>query len=531
MSAAAAGSAAVRLVAEDGSASTSTSTSTSLAPPAPVTAIPQAGRDPSSLLRDMKALAADDADWKSGRCFSLVYHASDEHEALLKEASNAFFLENGLNPMAFQSLKRMEHEVVRMAAGLMNGDSDVVGTMTSGGTESLLLMMKTYRDYAKAHRPWVLFPEVIVPATVHVAVDKAAHYFGLKLRFAPVGKDFRVDVDAVRRLINRNTILLVGSAPQYPHGVIDPIEALGALAKEKGLPLHVDACVGGFVLPFIEQLGHFVPRWDFRVDGVTSISADLHKYGYTAKGASVILYRDMEFLKHQFFIATDWPGGIYLSPSIPGTRPGGPIAAAWAGLQAMGLDGYRALTAQALDAAGRLKAGISAIDGLRVIGSEHTTIVTWTSTYVDGANDAFVYAVADQLEDKGWHIDRQQHPACVHLTVMAGHRPIVDDYLRDLSDAVAYVRAHPEVKSRGNAAMYGMMAKVPVRSMVKSAVQKIMEGMYGKTGKVDLNAGQGDGLVDRLMRDHQAEVVRAFDTFDAIAGGAVQKLKQRVGKR
>lgn len=495
--------------------------------PEAVTTIPARGVDHEMLLGRLGALREGDVDWRNGRVFSLVYHASDEHLALLKKATETFFCENGLNPMAFQSLKRMEHEVVRMAAGLMNGDDNVVGTMTSGGTESLLLAIKTYRDHARKHKPWIRSPEMVLPATAHVAFDKAGHYFGVKIRWAPIGPDYRVDVKAVRRLINKNTILLVGSAPQYPHGVLDPMEQLGQLALEKDLPLHVDACVGGFMLPFVEKLGHYVPGWDFRVPGVTSISADLHKYGYTAKGASVILYRSMDWLKHQFFISTDWPGGIYASPSIPGTRAAGPIAAAWTGLQGMGVEGYLDLTKRALEATDKLKGGIARIDGLKVIGSEHCTIVTWMST----SKDVDVYAVADQLQDRGWQADRQQHPACVHCTVTSNHLPIVDDYLRDLAEAVAYVRAHPDVKSRGNAAMYGMMAKVPVRAMVKSAVMRVMEGMYGKDGKVDLTASQGDGFVDQLIASNQEAVMKVLDRVDDVAGAAIAKFKQRRGRR
>jgi glutamate/tyrosine decarboxylase-like PLP-dependent enzyme len=496
-------------------------------PPPPVQTLPARGVAHAELLARLEALHADDADWKTGRCFSLVYHASDEHTAFLKAASSSFFSENGLNPMAFKSLKRMEHEVVRMAASLLHGDDDVVGTLTSGGTESLLLAVKTYRDLARKTRPWIVFPEVVLPATAHVAFDKAGHYFGVKIRWAPVGPDLRVDIKAVKRLINRNTIMIAGSAPQYPHGVVDPIAGLGRLAQQKKIPLHVDACVGGFMLPFVEKLGRFVPPWDFRVPGVTSISADLHKYGYTAKGASVILYRSMDYLRHQFFVATDWPGGIYVSPSIPGTRAGGAIAAAWAGLQAMGIEGYCALTDKALQACDKLKAGIAAIDGLKVIGSEHCTIVTWTST----EKEVDVYAVADQLEERGWHVDRQQHPACVHLTVTANHLPVVDEYLRDLAAAVAWVRAHPEVKSRGNAAMYGMMARVPVRALVKQAALKVMEGMYGKHGAVDPAAAQGEGTVDRWIAKNQQKVLGVLDVLEDVAGPALTRLKQRRGQR
>ena len=496
-------------------------------PPAPVSVIPQKGVDHDALINGLQGMRADDADWRHGKVFSLVYHAGDEHEALLKAAAEAYFCENGLNPMAFKSLKRMEHEVVRMAANLLNGDEDTVGVMTTGGTESLLMAIKTYRDRARKEKPWIRNPEMVLPATAHVAFDKAAHYFGVKIRWAPIGTDFRVNLKAVRRLINRNTILLVGSAPQYPHGVVDPIADLGRLAEEKGLPLHIDACVGGFMLPFVERLGHFVPPFDFRVPGVTSMSADLHKYGYTAKGASVILYRNMDYLKHQFFVSTDWPGGIYASPSIPGTRAAGPIAAAWAGLQAMGIDGYLHHTTLALEASAKLKAAIAAIEGVKVIGSEHCTIVTWTST--EKAVD--VYAVADHLEDKGWHIDRQQHPACVHCTMTSNHLPIVDDYARDLAEAVEFVRRNPDVKSRGNAAMYGMMAKVPVRAMVKQAVQRVMEGMYGKTGVVDLQASQGDGFVDKFVAENQETVMKVLDTVDDVAGKAFARFKQRRGQR
>lgn len=487
----------------------------------PQTRLPARGLPHDALLATMKAMRSEDADWHGGRCFSLVYHASDEHTAFLKEAHNTFFEENGLNPMAFKSLQRMETEVVRMAASLLSGDDGVVGTMTSGGTESLLLVVKTARDVARKHKPWIVFPEMVLPATAHVAFDKAAHYFGVKIRRAPVGPDLRADVKAMKRLLNRNTILIVGSAPQYPHGVVDPIAEIGAMARAQDVPCHVDACVGGFILPFLERLGHEVPTWDFRVPGVTSISADLHKYGYTAKGASVILYRSMDLLKHQFFVATEFPGGIYASPTLPGTRPGGSIAAAWAGLLGLGEEGYLELARVTAETAGRLREGIARIDGIDVIGAPHSPIVTWASS--DKAVD--VYAVADQLEDKGWHVDRQQHPASVHLTVTAHHAGIVDDYLRDLAASVAFVRAHPEVKSRGNAAMYGMMAKIPLRGMVKSAVLAVMEGMYGPTGELpDLTKPQA-GLVGRLADRFGPRAMRLLDDVDALRAGLRAQLR------
>lgn len=476
--------------------------------------IPGRGEDKARLLADMKALAQDDANWRDGRVFCLVYDGGEEHEAFLKEAHHVFFLENGLNPMAFQSLKRMEGDVVRMTASLLHGGDDAVGTMTSGGTESILLAVKTYRDRARRLRPWIRRPEMVIPKSAHVAFLKAAELFGLKVRLAPLGDDHRVDVRAVRRLINRNTVMLVGSAPQYVQGVIDDIAALGALAQKKKLPLHVDACVGGFLLPWLERLNEPIPPWDFRVAGVTSISADLHKYGYAAKGASVVVYRSMDYLKDQFFVATDWPGGIYASPSLPGTRPGGPIAAAWAALLSLGEEGYLELTRRSLAATKKLKEGIARIDGVAVVGEPDATILSFAST----SPDVDIYAVADQLEDKGWRFDRQQGPPSLHLTVMSAHERTADELLDDLDEAVRYVRAHPELRSRGNAAMYGMMAKIPVRRLVGYSVRKVMEGMYGPSGEVpDLSApSDGDGGPLALIDKYGARVLAALDRLDDV---------------
>jgi sphinganine-1-phosphate aldolase len=247
----------------------------------------------------------------------------------LQRAHNLFFAENALNPMAFKSLKRMEAEVVQMTASMLHAPDDACGTMTTGGTESLLMAVKAARDRAKARGPKTDRPNVVAAITAHPALDKAGHYFGLEIRKAPVGPDKRVIVSAMKKLIDKNTVLLFASAPQYPHGVIDPIDEVGRLALSRGIPLHVDACIGGFVLPWVERLGYPIPAFDFRVPGVTSMSADLHKYGFAVKGASVVVYRDMSYLEHQFFLETEFPGGIYASPSMTGTRGGGPIAAAW----------------------------------------------------------------------------------------------------------------------------------------------------------------------------------------------------------
>jgi glutamate/tyrosine decarboxylase-like PLP-dependent enzyme len=471
--------------------------------------IPRDGRNPDELLETMRAYRAGDANWRGGRTFSLVYNAGDVHHEFIRRAHDLFLMENALNPMAFKSLKRMEAEVVQMAASMFHGPPSAVGTMTSGGTESILMAVKAYRDRARSLRPWVLQPEMVAPESIHVAFDKAAHYFDVKLKHVPMRDDLTADVDAMRAAINRNTILLAASAPQYPHGVLDPIEAIGALAEREKIPFHVDASIGGFMLPWVERLGYPMKPFDFRVSGVTSISADIHKYGLGAKGASVIVYRDMDHLKHQFFIATEWPGGIYASPSALGTRAGGPIAAAWAALNVLGEEGYLSHARRAMEASTRLQSGIASIPGLAVMGSPVATLVAWRST--DKALD--LYAVADQMELRGWHIDRQQKPPSVHSTIMSNHLDFIDEYLRDVREAVDFVRAHPELKSSGNAAMYGMMAKVPFRGMIRRSIGKVMETMYGPAGtNTDpMKADESDGPVMKFINKYGGTVVGALD--------------------
>jgi glutamate/tyrosine decarboxylase-like PLP-dependent enzyme len=409
--------------------------------------------------------------------------------------------------------------------------------MTTGGTESLLLAVKTYRDRMKAKRPWVLRPNIVVPASIHVAFDKACHYFGVRKKVAPVLGDGRVDVDAMARLVDHNTIMLGASAPQYPWGSLDPIGEVGALAERSGLPLHVDACFGGFMLPWLERIGVPMEAWDFRVPGVTSISADLHKYGYAPKGSSVLVYRDMTYLRHQFFVAAGWSGGIYLSPSIPGTRSGGAIASAWASMMSLGEEGYVRLAREAWAAAGELREGISKIEGLRLLGRPDATIVTWASS--DPVID--VYAVADRMAARGWPMDRQQSPPSVHLTVNAVNRKVVPDYLADLAASVTEVRKNPSLKKEGEAAVYGLMAKVPVKGLVEREVLKLMEQMYAADGgelkveSVERPKGLA-GAVQGLVERYGDEVLGAVEKFkgwrDRLAklGRGARRASRRAGR-
>jgi len=449
--------------------------------------IPPVGENPDSILEHIRKLKEEDVAWKEGKVWSLVYHADDIHDQLLKDASIELFTVNYLNPIAFKSLHRMEKEVVRMTTNMLHGDENSVGVMTTGGTESILLAMLCYRQRARKLYPHIIHPEVVTPTTIHPAFDKAAELFGMRLRKAPVDENEIAIPGALEKLINKNTILLVSSAPSYPHGAMDPIPIIGEMARRHRLPFHVDACIGGFMLPWVERLGYEMQPWDYRVDGVTSVSADIHKFGYGAKGASVLTYRSMDYLSYQFFITTDYPGGIYISPTLLGTRSGGPIAAAWAGMKHLGENGYLSIAKKLMDGTEKLRAGLSSIPGMIIVGKPVMNLVAYTTLN----NHPDILVIADQLENKGWMVERQQHPDSIHLTILPTNVVVIDQYLLDLRQAVAYAIEHPEAAALGNAAFYGLMTRIPFRGMVEKSVKKIMETMYGP---IEIKEETGDNI-------------------------------------
>jgi len=436
----------------------------------PAKTLPKKGLPREEVLARMETARSGDAKWREGRTWSLVYFGGPEITALLKEAYTRFFSENALNPMAFPSLKRFEAEVVAMTAALLGGDDRTVGNMTSGGSESIMMAVKTARDWARAERPEITEPEMVLPETAHPAFLKAAHYFGVKAVRTPVTCDWRADPEAMRRAVTRSTILLVGSAPAYPQGTVDPIPEIAALAAERGVLCHVDSCLGGFILPFVRRLGYRVPDFDLSVPGVTSISADVHKYGFAAKGASVILYRDTGLRRHQYFTFADWCGGLYASPTMTGTRPGGAIAAAWAVMNHLGEEGYLELARISMETARRLIDGIEAIPELRVMGRPDMTVFAFTSDEID------VYTLAEVMEKKGWHMDRQQLPPSLHMMVTPAHAGVADRFLGDLEEAVREVAAlGPDHQPEGMAAIYGGMAKMPDRGLVRDFLAEVMD--------------------------------------------------------
>jgi len=406
-----------------------------------VPGFPADGRPADELLAEIRAGRGDDADWRGGRTFSLVYNPADpELERLLEAVSHEYLHENYLNPFAFPSLLRMEEEVVAMAADLFGGSADA-GKLTSGGTESIFLAVQVAREHARTARG-IAEPQLVTATTAHPAFAKAAHYLDVEHVLVPVRDDGRLDPGAAANALTDRTALLVGSAPCYPYGVIDPIPELAALADGRGILCHVDACLGGWLLPFWERLGEPVPPWDLRVPGVTSLSADLHKYGWSFKGVSLLLHRSKDLQRHQYFIYDAWPGGIYGSATTAGTRPGAPIAAAWATVSHLGEAGYLRLARQVLDATRRFRAGIEAIDGLHVTGDPVMGVMEIASDAVD------LSAVGDVMDDRGWHLDRQQ--GGLHLMLSPYHAQVADEFLADLAGAVA---EHGE--SRGVEARYG----------------------------------------------------------------------------
>eukprot|EP01089_Gocevia_fonbrunei_P009253 TRINITY_DN2134_c0_g1_i1.p1 TRINITY_DN2134_c0_g1~~TRINITY_DN2134_c0_g1_i1.p1 ORF type:complete len:538 (+),score=100.19 TRINITY_DN2134_c0_g1_i1:115-1728(+) len=442
---------------------------------ASVLQIPKTGVDVDTLLDILKQLKKRDGVASEGKMWAYTYDTNiDQHFELLVKVYEMFAHENALNPVVFPALRKFETEVLAMSANMLGGDSDTVGTMTTGGTESILMALKCYRDLALKERG-ITHPEVIVPATIHVAFDKAAHYFGLKLVKVPIGSDLRADVKAMEKQINSNTILLVGSAPQYPHGVIDPIEELSTVALKHKLYLHVDSCVGGFILPWIKKLGYDIPNFDFSVPGVTSMSADIHKYGYALKGTSVVLYRNSKIRQHQFFAVTDWCGGLYVSPSMTGTRSGGLVAAAWTCLQRMGEDGYMELAQSLMDTRDYLLEHINEISGFKVLGSPHMSILSFIST----DPDVHIFAVADAMEEMfGWHIERQPNPYCIHLSITPPHVNTKGQFIEDLKKSLQEVKENPDrFNGKGSVAMYGMVAKIPAE-ICDRYVMKFLDKVY-----------------------------------------------------
>ncbi len=399
--------------------------------------IPVHGLSHDEVLAHLATMRSHDVRWKEGRAFTLAYFAGDDVHDLAEHVFGEWMSDNALNTDAFPSLRRIQADVVDVANEWLAGGPGAAGFMTSGGTESILMAVKAAREQGRAERG-ITRPNLVLPASAHAAFEKGCHYFGLESRRVPVGTDWRADVAAMEAAVDADTVLVVGSAPQYPQGVIDPITQIAALAADRGINCHVDACMGGVTLPHLAMLGHDIPPWNFAVEGVTSMSVDLHKFGYTAKGASVILYRDKRRRRYQTFVTDNWLGGVYGSSGVLGTKSGSSMAAAWAVINYLGTDGYLRLTAAARRACEELAAGVAALPELVVRAAPEATLLA-----VGAADPAAldVFAVADALWRRGWYVDRQGPPDSLHFTVNAVHDGLIPEFLgvlrESLDEAVA----------------------------------------------------------------------------------------------
>ncbi|MGC5050127.1 pyridoxal phosphate-dependent decarboxylase family protein [Micromonospora sp. DT48] len=442
------------------------------------------------VLAEIRQLRAMDRPTHGGRLFAYVY---DPAVPGLDDLAAAAYAEsahvNGLDPTAFPSLLAMENSLVAAAARLLGGGPgtsapDVVGSVTSGGTESLILAVKTARDA----RPEITAPRIVVPASAHAAFAKAAHYLRVELDTVPIDPTtLRPAAAAVAAAIRPETVLVVCSAPSYAHGVVDPVEEIAEVAAAAGVRCHVDACFGGWTLPYLRRLGVEVPPFDLAVPGVTSISVDLHKYAYAPKGVSVLLHRDPQLRAPQYFAYADWPGYTMINPVISSTRSGGPIAAAYATLRHLGDDGYLELTRRTWEAVHTLADAVRGTDGLRLMAEPESTVVCLTAT--DTGPDLFV--LVDELAARGWHTQPQlsyaELPPSVHLTVTAAVAPRAAEFGPDLADAVAAARAAGPVE-----------LPPELRALAGTLAPEALTGDLVAGLAAGLGLGPGGGLPERM---------------------------------
>jgi sphinganine-1-phosphate aldolase len=443
--------------------------------------LPAKGHDRGEIIAEMEQFRAIEQDrWKEGYASGSVYNGDAEHIEFVNKVYAIQSQANQLHSDLWPSSAKFEAEIIAMTAHMLGaGQTDapfgsergICGSVTSGGSESILLAMKTYRDFARAKRN-ITAPEIVLPISAHAAFHKAGQYFNIQLKIVPMDADFRADVAAVEAAITPNTIALVASAANFPYGTIDPIDRMGELAAERGIGLHVDGCLGGFLLPWAEKLGEKVSPFDFRVPGVTSMSCDTHKYGYAPKGTSVVLYRGQELRRFQYFTVADWPGGLYYSPTFSGSRPGGLSAACWAALVSMGESGYLTATRKILDAVATIRKGIAQIPELKILGQPVGPLAIAS----DSVN---IYQVFDQMTARRWALTGLLNPAAIHVspTLRQAQSGVAERFVHDLAESVKFVRENPDVEG-GMAPIYGLAASIPDRSFVHDMLKQVMDIYY-----------------------------------------------------
>jgi sphinganine-1-phosphate aldolase len=442
--------------------------------------LPEKGLNEEEILKELAYMSDEEnKKWLGGQCSGTMYHGGLQHYDFLNKVFSMFSYINMLQRDLCPSMTKFEAEVLAMVGKMLHGEQvskvnpmdEEAGAVTSGGTESIFNAMFAYREWGREVKR-ITNPEVIAPTTIHPAHVKAAHYLGMKIVRVPVNTEFEADVEAMRKQINSNTVALAGSAGTYPHGVVDPIDKLSQLALEYNLGLHVDGCLGGFILPWIEKLGYDVPVFDFRLPGVTSISCDTHKYGYSLKGTSTINFRNKDWRHYIYFAQEDWPGGIYCSPTNQGSRSGGLAAAMWAAMVGMGEEGYLNAARAIMDTSNRIREGIAKIPEIRIMGKS-TFLIALTSDVVDP------YFVNDYLYSKGWRMNGCQNPLGFHfcITLPQTQPRIAERFLKDLEQGVEFAK-HPPYEVSKTGFLYSMGSSQDGREMIRLGLSGYIDAGY-----------------------------------------------------
>jgi sphinganine-1-phosphate aldolase len=440
--------------------------------------LPKTGRDKDSILRELQERKKNDVDWQSGKVWGYVYDPGKEVMEVGKQAYMMYLTENALDPASFPSLLQFENDIIGLVSKQLNGDSEVVGNFTSGGTESIICAVKAARDWARETKPHIKNPKMLLPTTAHAAFQKAAHYLGVTAVLVDVNnKTFAADPQKMEAAIDEDTIMLVGSAPSYAHGTIDPIEQLGDIAQRRGLWLHTDGCVGGWLLPYFRKLGVEMPLYDFRVPGVSSISVDLHKYAFCPKGASTVLYRNKSLRKHQIFTCTTWTGYSIVNPTVQSSKSGGPLAAAWAVINFVGDEGYMNLAKRAHEATQTIVKGIEAIKGLHLLAPPHMNLIAF------GSDEVNVFHLSDLMKERGWTLQPQLayggSKENLHLSINPASDAQLKPFLKDLAECVEAARSYQvsELPAMAKEALSAIDPKMLTPEMLEQILS--MGGMGG----------------------------------------------------
>lgn len=436
--------------------------------------LPQTGKTREQILELVaKHLTNGHYDWKEGKVSGAVYYLNTDLIDLLTEVFRQTSYTNPLHPDIFPGVCKMEAEVIKMCAHLFHGNAKTCGSMTSGGTESIMMACKAYRDFGREEKG-IRLPEIVLPTTAHPAFDKAASYFGMKIKHVKLTDAYIVDVAAMERAITRNTVMLVGSVPNFPYGTVDDIEQIVQLGIKYDIPVHVDCCLGGFLTVFMTRAGYPLAPFDFQLKGVTSISVDPHKYGFTPKGSSVILYSDIKYKHCQYFVTPDWPGGNYGSPSVSGSRSGGIIATCWATLLYFGVDGYERTTRQIIETTKFIEAELRKLDGIFIFGNPKTSVIAI------GSDVFHIYRLSSALSKKGWNTNSLQFPAGIHICVTHLHTKegVARQLVQDVKEALDVIMEDPSVQLEGVMAMYGQSHSIPDRSIIGDFTKFYIDATY-----------------------------------------------------